>query len=544
MDESKKQGKNLFANLQNFLHTHQKVIIILSVIFFLVFTSILVLLMYFRKQQASLQSAIIEKEGQLSVSNLEIKNGEKVVNSLFPTFTEQNLTNSTSTENDLRNTDFFDEYEGEGVRQVTESVTAIELRPILGFTQVNQKISIKEFITKKPTSCLQKIETAKKDESSENVNNIQKTLATFPGIKAQELTQKLDEHTRNNIYIIQKRYNSIIYQNTINKEPSRIVDKQTAHFLNILCGFEKEADNEFVFIPIIRYVLKETGDVIEFNTRTKQKSKFKLEVPKSPEETLFSNDGNFVIYRSQDEKGIIKTKILNIKNNVTFDMEDNIKTITFSPEGRIAYGVKKGDNLDINTYDIFTQKVAFLSSIPLTEWYIEWQDNQNLRITNKPTALAYGISLTLDIKNKKFLQDISPLIGLNTKNLSSKKFTLVQTGGVGQSSLLLLNNETKNLSTLNVSSFIEKCSKNILKNGIFCAVPEIINKVNLYPDDWYKERISTKDKIVYINFEGGNIVDIAALSDKEVSVKEINVSSAGIFYQDTKNLGLYSLSVN
>lgn len=542
MDESKQQKNSFLNNIQVFFHIHQKVIIILSLIFFLVFVAILLLLMYFKRQEAITQSAL--SENSLVDNTNTSENVLNIENSLFPTFNESN-TKSTSTNENILGTDIFtDENTEGGPTAQTEKITAIELRPVAGFTLVNQKISIKEFITKKPTSCLQKIEIAKKDESSENVNNVQKTLASFPGIATQELTQKLDEHTRNNLYILQKRYNSIIYQNSTNKVPSRIVDKETAHFLNILCGFEKEADNEFVFIPIVRYVLKETGEVIEFNTRTKEKAKFKLDTIKTPEEIIFSNDGNFVIYRLQNEKGIIKTKILNIKNNISIDLEDNIKTISFSPEGRIAYGVKKGDNLDIYTYDLFTQKVAFLSSIPLTEWYIEWTDNQNIRITNKPSALTYGISMTLDIKNKKFIQDISPILGLNTKNLSSKKFTLVQSGGVGKSDLLLLNNETKNLSSLGISSFIEKCSKNILKNGIFCAVPDIINKVNLYPDDWYKDRINTKDKIIYINFEGGNTADIAGLADKDVSVKDINVSTAGIFYVDSKNLGLYSLSVN
>ncbi len=546
MDESKKQENNFLKNIQMFFNVNQKIIVILSVIFFLVFTTILLLLMYFKRQQAITENALLQTENlQNNTNGTNISN---VNTSLFPTFKE-NIDSNTNTSTNTVSTDFFsntDDSGGSNPLSGTENITAIELRPVIGFTLVNQKISIKEFITKKPTSCLQKIEIAKKDESSENVNNIQKTLASFPGLKKQELTQKLDEHTRDNIYILQKRYNSIIYQNSgsKDKEPNRIVDKETAHFLNILCGFEREGDNEFVFIPIVRYVLKETGDVVEFNTKTKQKSKFKLDVPALPEEILFSNDGNFVVYRWQDDKGIVKSKVINIKNNISIDLEDSIRTISFSPEGRLAYGVKNADNLDIYTYDIFGQKKTFLSSIPLTEWFLDWIDNQNIRITSKPSALATGISITLDIKNKKFIQDISPLIGLNTKTLSNKIFTLVQTGGVGSSELLLLNNETKNLSTLDIQSFIEKCSKNILKNGIFCAVPDLINKVTLYPDDWYKERFHTKDKIVYVSFEGGNKTDIAALTDKNVSVKDINVSNAGIFYRDTKNFGLYSLSVN
>jgi hypothetical protein len=536
MDENKLKKEGVLEKINLFFNKNQKTIIALALVFFLIFVIILILLLYFQKQQASLQS---QNNLQTSNSSSTNNNLNNLQNNLFPSFTETNNLNSSTTENA---DNLFDNSENTNTNQ--ETLTPLELRPVAGFTVVNTKSSIKNYITKKPTSCLQKIEVAKKDEVSENVNNVQKTLASWPGIVKQEITGKLDGVTRDNLYILQKRYSSIIYQNKVDKTPSRVIDKETAHFINILCGFDKEADNEFVYIPVVRYALKETGEIIEFNTKTKEKAKYKSNNDITPEEVLFSDDGNFAIYRLEDEKGIIKTKVLNIKNSVFFDLEDNIKTITFSPSNKIAYGVKSGDNLNIFIYDIYTQKVGNLTSLPLTEWFLDWVDDNNLRITSKPSGVTEGISMTLDIKNKKFIQDISPILGLNTKNLSSKKFTLVQTGGLGNSKLLLLNNETKNLSSLEINSFIEKCSKNIIKNGIFCAVPSIINKVNLYPDDWYKGKLNTQDKIIYVNFEGGNKVDIAGLDGKDVSVKDINVSNSGVYFQDSKNLGLYILTIN
>jgi hypothetical protein len=534
MDESKNQ-KNTFIEKTNlFFHSHQKTIILLAVIFFLVFVVVLVLIIYFQKRNANLQI----EENNITINetqNLSINQN----NNLFPVFNE--VEKKESLEEEVQN--LFDENEIDANTSRTENLTALELRPVLAFTVVNQKSSIKEFIQNKPTVCNEKIEKAVANESSLNVTNLQKTLQSFPGIKNQEITGKLDEATRNNLYIIQKRYGNIIYQNSKSKNPTRVVDVETAHFINILCGYEKEGDKEFVYIPVVRYVLKQTGEVIEFNTKTKEKGKYKQLEEIKPEEVIFSPDGNFAVYRWEDEKGMIKSKILNIKNSTFIDLEDNIKTISFSPVNKVAYGVKNGDNLNIYTYDMFAQKVASLTSLPLTEWYIDWLDDNSLRITSKPSGITEGISMTLDIKNKKFLQDISPMLGLNTKNLSTKRFTLVQKGGLGNSQLLLLNNETKNLSALGIDGFTEKCSKNILQNGIFCAVPLIINKVVLYPDDWYKEKIHTKDKIVYINFEGGSKIDVAQLTEKDISVKDLSVSTAGIFLLDSKTLALYILTV-
>lgn len=552
MDETQKRNRSAQEVAKEFLVEHKKVGFIVAILFTTLFFIYIAFIIFY----SSLND--MSAESQLE-SSTTTKPEETFMERLFPEFSENE--EDELDENGLpifnsSSSSFQNILSGNpNIRpdEVDTGVDAIEIEkePVLGYVVFDKPISIKKYIKNKPSLCTEKISiVTKKDEKSKAVENFQNTLKSIEGFEVQEVTGVLDEKTREQIYIFQKRYAEILYKGKQNPEPSRVIDKETAHFLNLLCGYDKEEKNDFVYIPTLRYAKKATREIIDYNTQSKEKIPLNNKLATGTQEAVFSPDGKIVVFRSEGKgdsrgaKGEIVTEVVNLENQNRQVLEKNITTLDFNNKNQLVYGIEENISMSIKIYDSTRQEVRKIATIPMRQWNIFWLGDGvsgEIGIYNKPTAFAEGIFMTLNTTTKKIERKTTPQFGFSVTKTNFTDFAIASIGRQGDIKAVLINTKTKIIGDLGLATFAEKCASLVVSNGIFCGVPKTIAPAVVYPDDWYKQKYFSEDALVYKTIAGTTTKIISSFGNRPFSVTQLQVHQNGIFFIEERSQSLYSV---
>lgn len=551
MDETQKRK----IKAKEFLVEHKKVGFIVGIIFLSLFVIYLALVIFY----SSLND--MSAESQFQNTGVVAPEQESFVDRLFPEFSESTKeildenglpVFGTSTNPFVNAINGIAENIGMGEAQ-DAGVDAIEIEkePVAGYVVFDKPTSIKKYIKNKPSLCLEKISVVnKKDEKSKAVENFQNTLKSLEGFGELEVSGVLDEKTREQIYIFQKRYAEILYKDKTNKEPTRLIDKETTHFINLLCAFDKEEKGDFVNIPTLRYAKKSTREITDYNTQTKEKIPLNNRLATGTEEAVFSQDGKYVVFRSEGKndargkRGEIVTEFVNLENQNRQTLEKNITTLDFNKQGQVVYGVPENISMSIKIYDPLRQEVRKIATIPMREWNLFWQGDGasgEIGIYNKPSAFADGILMTLNINTKKIERKTTPQAGFAAAKTNFTDFSIGSIGQTGNIRAVLINNKTKIIGDLGLRTFAEKCANTVVFDGVFCAVPKNISGSIVYPDDWYKQKYFSEDVLVYKTIAGTTTKIISTFDNRPFSVTKLQVHQNGIFFIEERSLSLYSV---
>jgi len=559
MDETQKRK----INAKEFLLEHKKVGFIVGIVFLSLFVIYLALVIFY--SQLNDMSA----ESQFQNTGVQAPEQESFVERLFPEFNEGSKeildenglpVFGTSTNPFVNVINGIAENIGISGGGEDAGVDAIEIEnePVAGYVVFDKPTSIKKYIKNKPSLCLEKISIVnKKDDKSKAVENFQNTLKSIEGFGTLEVTGTLDENTREQIYIFQKRYAEILYKDKGSKEPTRLIDKETTHFINLLCAFDKEEKNDFVNIPTLRYAKKSTREITDYNTQTKEKIPLNNRLATGTEEVVFSPDGKYVVFRSEGQndprlfptikkgnKGEIVTEFINLENQNRQTLEKNIATLDFNKQGQVVYGVPENISMSIKIYDPTRQEVRRIATIPMREWNLFWLGDGSsgeIGIYNKPSAFADGILMTININTKKLERKTTPQAGFSAAKTNFTDFSIGSLGRTGEIKTILINNKTKIIGDLGLRTFAEKCAPSIVFDGLFCAVPKNISGSIVYPDDWYKQKYFSEDVLVYKSIAGTTTKIISTFDNRPFSVTKLQVHQNGIFFIEEKSLSLYSV---
>ena len=535
MDETQKRK----LGAKEYIQDHRKFITLSITVFVLFFIILFIMLYLYSFFSGGINSGANSGTTDTSTSTS--------ITNLLPTFTETNVAGNDSGNSLISDFTFNKIGSLLGVTNSlksdddTSKLFIIEDRPVSGFTTIDKKISIKNYIKDRPRVCDQKLSVfLQKDTKGKEVTNFQVMMHSLRGFEDTPQTDVLDEETRNKLYLFQKKYAEILYKNKADKEPTRLIDNETVHFLNLLCGFEAENKDDFLTYPNIRYVVKETGEVFDYNTDAKTLTKVQTpDTATSTEEVLFSKNSDFIVLRKQF-KGNIETSLMNLKLNKTDRLENNILTADIATE-KMIYGIQNGDSLKIKEISLKDEKTRDVASIPLTEWNLKYLDDSSILISLKPTAYAQSISMILDLKTASLKQIIKPTLGLSVQPTEIKDFVVYSDGGKGSMETFLVNTKTKTLGALTIPTIAEKCAKGIFMNGLFCATPKNLDSNYIYPDDYYKNKINTEDILLYKSLSGTTTKIVSYLENKPIDVLDLTVKDSGIFFRDKKTLKLYRL---
>ena len=277
----------------------------------------------------------------------------------------------------------------------------------------------------------------------------------------------------------------------------RVSDKPTAGGV----AFVNENDEQK-----IHYVERGTGHIYEANTSTYGTARITNTTIPRVVEVDWSVDGQNVVYRylNTSDNSTIESFSSSIEKqedqtlgrlNGVF-LTRNIIDIDTSPtDNEIVFveRVNSGANIAISNTNGTGKRV--LHNTPLRELLITWFAPNSALFTTKASGLTDGYSYIVDTRTKSIEKLLGEVKGLVMNPNSEGNYFIYSQGGRNSLSLFVRDEVEGRRLSIPLNTVAEKCvwSKKIT-SVVYCAVPTELPP-GMYPDDWYKGRISFQDEL-------------------------------------------------
>lgn len=278
--------------------------------------------------------------------------------------------------------------------------------------------------------------------------------------------------------------------------------------------------------PTVRFVDKATGNIYESSLLlTGSKRISNTTVPKV-HEALWEGDGSSVTLRYLGSDGETARTVLGTLSGVVTTTEgevlrelktsflpDNIKSISVEPlSGTQAYLTTNQSGSRVSVTTATTPKLIFESVIK--DFSVSWVNKSTIALMTKPSAASNGQLYFLRSDNGLLSRVLGGQTGLSA--LSNATGTRViyseSTGSSFKTSVFDIKGGVTNELTL--KTLAEKCVWSAKSSYVYCAIPQSIPNA-VYPDDWYKGKVSFNDNIWQIDTLTGTtklIIDPSSLN--------------------------------
>ena len=308
-------------------------------------------------------------------------------------------------------------------------------------------------------------------------------------------------------------------------------------------GTDKNKKDIYEQTESIRYVTKENGYVYDYLPKYKKSYLISdTAIPKVSYAT-FSPDGNTILFQYLDENLTTEKSILGTlgDSNVQI-LPDNLISFAFSPNGDFVYIVKDTNGAKFVLKDKTNKDTVFYTS-PISEWNINYLNNEQVLITTKASEYAGGFAYIIDLKSKKVTKLWSNITGLTTKTSINGNYILKAETVSSGPELSLYEVKTGVISKLDKMGFVEKCNFSQDETTLTCGIPAGFEP-NPYPDDWYLGVVKTNDILVRYTTQNKNSRIISNLSDelkKDIDILSIVSNNSGnrTAFIDKLNMDLY-----
>ncbi len=323
--------------------------------------------------------------------------------------------------------------------------------------------------------------------------------------------------------------------------------------------FQKERE-EKEFTPALRYVDRATGNIYQTFADEIQEKKLSSTIIPKIYEALFGNNGEVVImrYLKTDNK-TIQTFVGNLPEEKTGEdmisekevegsfLPDNISNLSLSSDTtQVFYLLNINDNVTGIVLNLKNNKKTQVFDSPFTEWLSFWPSSKMITLNTKPSGIVPGYMYAINPNKKDLNRVLAGINGLTTLTSPNGKLILYSNNNLR---LSVYHIDTKEADLLGVNTLSEKCIWNKTSDILYCAIPKNTNQ-GLYPDSWYKGKISFSDEIWKIdlstnsttkiidpiNIIGGEEIDgiKLALDDNENYLFFINKKDSYLWKLDLK----------
>ncbi len=321
--------------------------------------------------------------------------------------------------------------------------------------------------------------------------------------------------------------------------------------LSVIENRVKVAENAY----FVRYMDRATGHIYE--TKTDETSATKLTnttIPKVYEAT-FVPGGDTVVARFVSDEGdqiltysvtlkdkpnpvassskptVASEKALReagLKDTVGTYLPTDIAEIALSPQGKLLALSKVDERGSFTLSDASGKGSRVILSHPLYEWQVGLPNESTAVISTKPSGIANGYAYTLNLGSgvlRKITGGIAGLTLLANSDLS--RYLGGATPG-GDVKLFVVTDSDSEPHLLPISTMPEKCVWSRTEATVaYCAVPMAVLPA-LYPDDWYKGRVSFVDTIWKIDTsteETSLVSDLPVESGQAIDAIKLQLSA-------------------
>lgn len=325
------------------------------------------------------------------------------------------------------------------------------------------------------------------------------------------------------------------------------VDTETApYFTKTTTATDPLAVSQSELAPSIRFVERMNGHIYKMFLDTKIKDKISNSTIPSIYEASFDKTAQTVIYRYLSTDKIISSFIATLGATKGEFLPQNISDLSTSRDKTRFFYLTENSNGATGTIGTFGEtKRNVVFNSPFTEWLSQWDDNQRIFLTTKPSYSADGSIFLLNTANKTISKIFGGVVGLTTLVSPSGSLVLYSTStdtGPKLGVFDINKHSTKDLDTYGLS---EKCVWGSDNINVYCAIPNVIIG-NQYPDYWYQGLISFDDYFVKINTITGDKITITSATDKiliDGTYLFLNKAEDLLFFINKKDSALWSLDL-
>lgn len=322
------------------------------------------------------------------------------------------------------------------------------------------------------------------------------------------------------------------------------IDETTApHFYKT--SIEERENYEIV--PSVRYSEKKNGHIYKKYLDNKVEEKISNSTIPSIYDAYFNQTGNTIIYRYLSTDNQISSFMATMGKSKGEYLPSGVTDISLSRDGKKAFYLVESNNAVIGMLKDFEtgQKTQIFNS-PFTEWLSDWDSNNNVYLTTKPSFLAEGSTYTLNTKTKTFSKVFGNVFGLTSKPNNNGSLIIYSYSSDKGPKLAVFNTKNKTTTELDVYGLPEKCVWSKDNISVYCALPNSISG-NQYPDVWYKGLVSFSDMFVKID-TGDATKSIIANSIDETPIDGVNLfldnKEETLFFINKKDSTLWSLGLS
>lgn len=336
------------------------------------------------------------------------------------------------------------------------------------------------------------------------------------------------------------------FQKLNNIPTTGLIDDKTApYFTKLVDPSTLPKENQFEKAPSLRFVERVTGHIYKMFLDTKVKEKISNSTIPSVYQAFFNNKGDSVIYRYVSTNGTITSFIATLGASKGEFLVQDISDFSVSKDKTKFFYITENSSGTIGTIGEFgaTKRNNVFSS-PFTEWLSEWDGNQKIYLTTKPSYTATGSMFSLNTTNKTISKILGGVLGLTTSISPKGSLVLYSTSTETGPRLSVFDISKHTTKDLNTYGLPEKCVWSNDNINVYCAIPSVIIG-NQYPDLWYQGLVSFDDYFVKINTQTGDKSTLSNKGEKSLdgTYLFLDTEERSLFFINKKDSTLWSLDL-
>lgn len=295
----------------------------------------------------------------------------------------------------------------------------------------------------------------------------------------------------------------------------------------------------------VRYIERASGHLFEMDLDGGNKNRISNTTIPAIFEVIWSSTGNRAIlkYYSGDGQNIFSANFTGSSTQGIF-LSPEIKSAAFSPRGdRIAYVLPSGDGAEIITATPENKTQTLRLKSQSASWGVLWPDDNNLYLLSLPSAYLDGFLYRLNLSSGSFTKILGPKAGI-LASVSGSDIFFSEADLNNRSVLNSLADISKgSIKSLALKTLPEKCAWSKKAHEIlFCGVP-LPFPGGIYPDDWYKGKISFTDVILKINTQNGSASSILIPEAVDIVEPFLSEDEALLFFVNKKDGSLWRVKL-